>query len=136
MTEPFSPIRSIEELMAAPQEPTGSVLLDAVMKVVGSTHARNSKQVADLMQVDKVKLSGAFELLTGSTLQDFLEQSSIRNIERQLKESELTLPEIARQNGFSSSAALTHFFQRFHSDITPLEYRSGRRRILSKSASK
>lgn len=126
--EPFTPIKTVEELIAAPQEPTGSILLDAIMKVAGSTVVRNTKQVADLMQVDKLKLAGAFELLTGSTLQVFLEQRCIHNIEKQLKETALTLPEIARENGFCSSAALTHFFQRFHPNQSPLEFRSGRKR--------
>lgn len=129
--EPFTPIRSLDELIAAPQEPTGSALLDAVMKVMCTAPVRNTKQVADLLHVDRLKLTGAFELLTGGSLQELLEQRCIQNIERQLKETTLTLQEIARANGLTSSAALTHFFQRFHSDVTPLEYRSGRRRILA-----
>lgn len=129
MIEPFTPIKTLEELIAAPQQPTGSLLLDAIVKVAASTSARNTKQVADLMQVDKLKLAGAFELLTGSTLQVFLEQRCIHNVERQLKETTLALPEIARANGFTSSAALTHFFQRFHPNQSPLEFRSGRKRF-------
>lgn len=126
--QPFTSIRTLDELIAAPQEPTGSVLLDAVMKVVCTLPVRNTKQVADLLHVDRLKLTGAFELLTGGSLQELLEQRCIQNIEHQLKETTLTLQEIARANGLATSAALTHFFQRFHSDITPLEYRSGRRR--------
>lgn len=129
MIEPFTPIKTLEELIAAPQQPTGSLLLDAIVKVAASTSARNTKQVADLMQVDKLKLAGAFELLTGSTLQVFLEQRCIHNVERQLKETTLALSEIARANGFTSSAALTHFFQRFHPNQSPLEFRSGRKRF-------
>lgn len=136
MIEPFSPIRSMEELVASPQQPTGSLLLDAIMKVVNSTQARNTKQVADIMKVDRKKLCGAFELLTGGSLQELLELRCIRNIEHQLKETTLTLQEIARTNGFATSAALTHFFQRFHSDVTPLEFRSGRRWTLAKTDAK
>lgn len=127
--EAFTPIRSLQELIAAPETPTGSILLDAVMKVMVTTHARNTKQIADHLKVDRVKLSGAIELLTGSSLQVILEAYCIQNVEYQLKDTDLPLLEIVRQNGFTSTAALTHFFQRFHDSVTPLEYRSGRRRI-------
>ena len=54
------------------QRMTGSMIINAVVKILMETSTRRAEQVAALLEVDALELTHAVHLLTGLSLQEFI----------------------------------------------------------------
>lgn len=60
--------------------------------------------------------------LSGKTVHTWINETLIREIEKRLAETDLTVQQIAEELSFSEQAAMTRFFKRYKG-ISPLKYR-------------
>ncbi len=72
--------------------------------------------------------------LSGKTVHTWINEALIREIEKRLAETDMTVQQIAEELSFSEQATLTRFFKRYKG-ISPLKYRKGlfADRLLAKS---
>lgn len=87
------------------------------------------EQIADAIGVTPVSLCRNFRKKTAETVFNYLIRLRIEAVARQLRNTDLTIAEIAYQNGFDS---LPHFYRKFRhiTGYTPTEYRN---RFISKN---
>jgi hypothetical protein len=64
-------VESVEEMYHA-REPTGEVIIDAVVDAVRCTHTHRSEDIALLLDVDQRELWHSVHLLTGMRLNDII----------------------------------------------------------------
>lgn len=62
--------------------------------------------------------------LSGKTVHTWINEALIREIEKRLAETDMTVQQIAEELSFSEQATLTRFFKRYKG-ISPLKYRKG-----------
>ena len=82
------------------------------------------EQAAVISGMSKTKFMKTFKNVTGTTLLAFLNHSRVTNAARLLKETELSVAEIAQKVGFSDQS---HFDKRFKRSfgISPTKFRGG-----------
>lgn len=86
---------------------------------------RKERQIrfyADKLNVSTAYLSRLVKEMSGSTVNDHVTSLVYKEICNLLKQSDMTIGEIATHLNFSDQSALTNFFK-LHSGMTPLAYR-------------
>jgi len=109
----------------ARQEPTGEVILDAVVPVLRRTNTQSVADVAAALDVEARHLSGAVQLLTGLPLKELILTWRALQARELLRDETLTLDEVAHRCGFVQKKNLIDFFARRYG-MTPMVYRTGR----------
>jgi len=128
-TSPFVLTQSVEELYHN-DEPTGNVIVDAVIECLKNTRIQRSSNVAAYLHLEDMpygerKLSGCLELYLGVPLKEFILEWRALQARELLDNHDLTLDEIAHRCGFVQKKSLISFFsQRF--GMTPMVYRTGK----------
>jgi len=87
-----------------------------------SHHNIGSQQIADAVGVSPSHLNRLFKEATGRTINSEHQRLRLIRIRHLLTHSQLTLNEIATENGFTSAASLSKFFK-IHQGMTPGEFR-------------
>lgn len=87
------------------------------------------EQIADDLGVDRRQLSAAFRRSVGHSPHEVLLAERLRKVKELLTETPLTLPDIARQTGFTTHQYLCRFF-REATNMTPSAYRRTRSRRI------
>ena len=121
---PIKQITTVEELYKSKGAPTGESIVDAVVDYVKRVKGHSAEDVAIYLDVNRRKLSGAFELLVGVPLSDFILEWRLMQAVDLLDDETLSVAEVARRTGFKSVNYLTGVFTR-RLGTTPLAYRNG-----------
>ena len=77
------------------QRMTGSMIINAVVKILMETSIRRTEQMAALLEVDALELTHAVHLLTGISLQEFILQYRRRQAVEYVQCTSLSLDEIS-----------------------------------------
>jgi len=117
-------VTKIDELYAR-QEPTGELILDAVVRVLRQSTTQSVTVVAKRLDVEARHLSGAVQILTGVPLKELILTWRALQARELIKETTLTLDEVAHRCGFVQKKNLIDFFSRRYG-MTPMVYRTGR----------
>lgn len=106
--------------------PTGSIIMDAMMKVILERRVYTTRGLVCAMEVRAYKLSAAIELLTGYTLPAFLALYRTRAAREYLECTDIDVQEVGRRLGWNTPAGFNHaFIDRV--GIPPLKYRQQNR---------
>lgn len=127
-TEPYLPEITLQDILAFnpddEQTYTPSRLVNAVAKILFGSNTRETKDFAELLQLDKRRLSIAVEMETGMTLKDLIVQYRLAKIKEYMcQHSDETYTHVAEHFGFSSLHAFWRFFQTYTGE-TPEGVRS------------
>lgn len=106
--------------------PSGSIVIDILVKILMNSYIRRPTNISDLMEVDRFELSMSIHLLTGLTLREFIEEYRLLQAKEYLACTSLSLREIAYRCGFSSQTLFGQHFQ-FAVNMTPSSYRDCKR---------
>ena len=117
-------VSTVEELYKSNGAPTGEMIVDAVVYYVRRTTTHSSADIALLLNVKRVWLSGAMQLLVGLPLQEFIFRWRLMQAIDQLDNPDLSVAEVAQRTGFRSENYLISVFRR-RLGITPYAYRNG-----------
>jgi len=120
----LTPLATVEQLYHGDHH-TGDRTLDAVMDTIIKTTTHSAQDVADLLGVDKRKLSNAIDLLTGEPLEEMIMDWRAYQMRDLLRDTDLPLQEVARRCGYRETSSLIVFFRR-RFGVTPLAFRTGR----------
>lgn len=82
--------------------------------------------VAERIHISPRQLQRIFKLLTGRTFSDYVEQTRLLHVCKELAETNETIEALALQNGFTSANYLHRVFKR-KLGMTPLQYRQQHR---------
>lgn len=120
---PFLPIATLQQVLAYnPSDAsthTASPLVNAVAEVLYNTHVIEAQALADCLQLDQRKLSGALQIELGMSLRDVIKHYRIHAIRTYIcQHPEATLSQVAKQNGYASDNAIWRLFLR-HFGTTP-----------------
>ena len=109
----------------ARQEPTGEVILDAVVSVLRQSTTHSVQDVAAALDAAPRHLSGAVQILTGMSLKALIKEWRLRQaVELICREPALTDHEVARRCGYRHEDNLVlDFKRRYHT--TPYIFRTG-----------
>lgn len=105
--------------------PTGIELLDNV--ALNLTNGCHHNYVANRLGVDRKKLNGFIELLTGMTATEFALSYSLRIADDLLRYTDMDVKEIAQRCGLNNTASMYYIFKREY-DSTPRDRRYQLRR--------
>lgn len=105
------------------QRMTGSMIINAVVKILMETSIRRTEQMAALLEVDALELTHAVHLLTGLSLQEFILGYRNRQAIEYVQCTSLSLDEIASRCGFQSTNTFAKQF-RIHTGMPPKQYRA------------
>lgn len=99
-------------------------LFDMVDQYVKSNLAKeiHLKDIAQAVFLSPCHLSRKFKQVTGKSVIEFVQEIRLSKAEELLKDSELTITEIAYQAGFTDSAYFTNCFKK-RTGKTPTQYR-------------
>ena len=124
MIEEIKTVSTVEELYKSNGAPTGEIIVDAVVDNVKRSTTHSSADIALLLKVKLVWLSGAMQLLVGLPLQEFIFRWRLMQAIDLLDNPELSVAEVAKRTGFRSENYLISVFRR-RLGITPYAYRNG-----------
>lgn len=101
---------------------TGSILFDAIGRILFETNLRQPEALAEILEVDAGDLRAAIHLLSGLTTQEFIMAYRILQAQELLECTDLPVDEIARQCGY---LATTSFYRDFskQAGTSPATYR-------------
>jgi transcriptional regulator GlxA family with amidase domain len=117
-------IENVEELYHA-REPTGEIIIDAVVDLVRKTRTQKAGDIALLLDVNRRNLSIAFELLTGIPLDTLLREWRMLQARDMLDDKSLSVQDVANKCGFKQQKNLIIAFRR-RWGTTPQAYRTGK----------
>jgi len=80
------------------------------------------KDIASAVFVSPSHLSRTFKQLTGKSIVDYLQEVRLNKAEKMLRNTDLTITEIAGKVGFNDAAYFATCFKN-HMDITPIKFR-------------
>jgi AraC family transcriptional activator of pyochelin receptor len=83
----------------------------------------NLEELAAMAAMNHVKLNRLFKTVHGCTVFDFIRRERLREAERCLRETDLSITEIAHAAGFCSSSHFCGFFRREHG-LSPRAFRA------------
>ena len=123
MIHPYKPSITLQDLLAYnPEDPTThtpSPLMNALAEILQLTKLRDAQQIADLLEVDKLKLSFAIELETEMSLKVLITQFRLEQIKLYMAEHpDLSSTQVAQDFDFPSKHAFWRFFQ-INTGVTP-----------------
>jgi transcriptional regulator GlxA family with amidase domain len=116
-----------EHLERKDAESPGSRLVQAAQAIISGDPGRTLtlQEIAVRLQVSREHLSRIFHQRTGLTLEKFAEEERMQYAVRLLRDSFMSVGEIAEQMGYSSSVSFSRaFLRRF--GYTPVKYRKKR----------
>ncbi len=117
-------VESTEELYRA-REPTGEMIIDAVVDMVRKTRTQKAGDIALLLDADRHNLSIALELLTGIPLDTLIREWRMLQARDLLDDKSLSVQEVANKCGFKQQKNLILAFRR-RWGTTPQAYRTGK----------
>lgn len=117
VTKPYRPSISLEEVLAfdptKPETHTVSRLVNAVAEVLHDTNYIEAKDIANYLEVDRIKLSAAISLEMGMTLIELIKNYRLVKVRKFVNDHpEMMLDDIARTCGYASNGSMWRFFQR------------------------
>lgn len=125
-------VLSLDDMQEAEMPKTGSLLLDALAEILAKTAVIGVQDVAEIMQVDYIKLSNAVVLLCDVTLKSLLCEYRMRQVKELIQYTQLSIEEVAKRCGYASASSLSHILKTSE-NTTFLEYRSQfQKRVSSK----
>ena len=117
-------VESVEEMYHA-REPTGEVIVDAVVDSLRKTRTQRSSDIALLLDVDHRQLNAAFKLLTGMNLSTLITEWRMLQAKDLLDDKSLSVQAVANRCGFRQKKNLILAFRR-RWGTTPNAYRTGK----------
>ena len=117
-------VESVEEMYLA-REPTGEVIIDAVVDAVRKTRTQRSSDIALLLDVEHRQLNDAFKMLTGMNLSTMIIEWRMMQAKDLLDDKSLSVLEVAHRCGFKRQKNLILAFRR-RWGTTPQAYRTGK----------
>ena len=117
-------VESVEELYNR-KEPTGEVIVDAVVDAVRKTMTQRSSDIALLLDVEHRQLNDAFKMLTGMNLSTMIIEWRMLQAKELLDRKDLSVQEVANRCGFKQQKNLILAFRR-RWGTTPQAYRTGK----------
>ena len=117
-------VESVEEMYHA-REPTGEVIVDAVVDAVRKTRTQRSSDIALLLDVEHRQLNDAFKMLTGMNLSTMIIEWRMMQAKDLLDDKSLSVTEVAHRCGFKRQKNLILAFRR-RWGTTPQAYRTGK----------
>ena len=117
-------VESVEEMYHA-REPTGEVIIDAVVDAVRKTRTQRSSDIALLLDVEHRMLNDAFKMLTGMNLSTMIIEWRMMQAKDLLDDKSLSVLEVAHRCGFKRQKNLILAFRR-RWGTTPQAYRTGK----------
>lgn len=82
----------------------------------------NVSQISDHFRVSASYLSSSFHSQTGIRLIDFIHQQRLRKVKQLLRETNLTIAQIAESTGYYNATTMSRAFKRYEG-VTPSAYR-------------
>ena len=89
-------VESVEEMYHA-REPTGEVIVDAVIDAVRKTRTQRSSDIALLLDVEHRQLNDAFKMLTGMNLSTMIIEWRMMQAKDLLDDKSLSVTEVAHR---------------------------------------
>ena len=117
-------VESVEEMYHA-REPTGEVIVDAVVDAVRKTRTQRSSDIALLLDVEHRQLNDAFKMLTGMNLSTMIIEWRMMQAKDLLDDKSLSVQAVALRCGFRRKKNLILAFRR-RWGTTPNAYRTGK----------
>jgi len=117
-------VESVEEMYHA-REPTGEVIVDAVVDALRKTRTQRSSDIALLLDVDHHQLNAAFKMLTGMNLSTLITEWRMLQAKDLLDDKSLSVQAVANRCGFRQKKNLILAFRR-RWGTTPNAYRTGK----------
>lgn len=105
---------------------TGSIIMDAVGKLLRETRTWRLADLAERLRVDTNDLYAALRILTEEGADEFISTYRLKQAKEWLACTDLELDEVARRCGLNSPEALMNRFRR-REKTTPTRYRKTRR---------
>ena len=99
------------------------------------SHAVSIQEVSNALNLSRSQLFRIFKATCGDSPKHVLEEMRVSHVKHLLRMTELTVEEIARLAGFSSSSYLNKVFQKYRG-MSPITYRAHRRQLDSKAIDK
>lgn len=117
VTKPYRPAITLDQVRAfdpaVPETHTPSLLVNAVAEALHETKSIEACEIAEYLEVDRVKLSHAIYLETGMTLIELVQNYRLLEIRKFIGEHpDMKLDEVAHACGYASDGSLWRFFQR------------------------
>ena len=117
-------VESVEEMYYR-REPTGEVIVDAVVDAVRKTKTQRASDIALLLDVEHRLLNDAFKMLTGMNLSTMIIEWRMLQAKELLDRKDLSVQEVANRCGFKQQKNLILAFRR-RWGTTPQAYRTGK----------
>ena len=112
---PFNPPFSLTDMLAYPEKKTDNQLLDAVSEALHTHHFTTGREVAEYLNLNQDHLTGALQIMTGSSLAEVVSQFVYHRIDKYLTEHpDDTLDQVAKATGFSTKSAITAVYRKHH----------------------
>lgn len=83
----------------------------------------NVSVVSEKLGINASYLSNSFHSQTGIRLTDFIHQQRLKKVKQLLRETDLTMAQIAKATGYYNAIAMSRVFKRYEG-ITPSAYRN------------
>ncbi len=114
---------SYQEMMSVPIPETGCKLMDAVARALAIMPFRNALELADYMNLDVRKLSGAVDICCTLPLNRLIVAYRVRLVQELIQYTQLPRTEVAKRCGLASASILNHLLK-MQLKTTFLELRS------------
>ena len=122
----MNPIIPVDALYAlARDKPIGIPILADVVYYLKRSPGLNGKDLAKRLEVKRIYLSHAIELLTGVNLVTMLREWRLLHVKYMLTETSYSYDYVAKVCGFSGNRTMSRFLERY-TGCTAYEYRLGR----------
>ena len=113
---PFLPFVNLKEILAfdinRPVFQTNSPLVNAVCEAIIKQKPISCEEISEYLNLDERKLSGALQIITGSSLNEIRLQIQVKILKACISEHpEWTPDQVAKHIGFSSRSSLWRFYK-------------------------
>ncbi len=102
---------SYQEMRSVPIPETGSKLMDAVAQALAIMPFRNVAELADYMDLEVRKLSGAIDICYTLSANNLIVAYRMRLVQDLIHYTQLSREEVASRSGFASVSTLEHFLK-------------------------
>lgn len=119
---------SLQNEATSTEELCSESILAAVIHVLNNSNVLESKDLAQILNVEHRKLSGAIDLLTGLPLSKFIKEWRFLQSQELLLNTQLPYTEVAAQCGYNNESSLILIYEK-RLKTTPHIFRTGYRII-------
>lgn len=116
-------ITTVEQLYKNPEQPTGNVIVDAVVEYARLGSRLTGEDAATCLNVDQRWLSQSVKIFVGVTLPQFLWQWRLYQALDLLDDESLSYEQVASRTGFASTQHLSDSMFKFFK-VTAFQYRT------------